>query len=262
MSIVFSAITPHPPILIPGVGKENRQLLNATIDAYKLLEEELYVSQPDSILIISPHGPILLNSFTMNISPEYRSNFQEFGDFGTVLNFNGDIGLSYKIRERLETRAPLQLISEQNLDHGSSIPLSMIAGHIPKIKIIPIYYSGLNLESHFKFGQILKRELLVNKNRVAVIASGDLSHRLTKNSPAGFSPKGKKFDQKLIELLSKNQSGDILNLNEKLIKDAGECGLKSIVIMLGILDGIRLQPKLLSYEFPFGVGYLTMNMKV
>jgi aromatic ring-opening dioxygenase LigB subunit len=262
MSIVFSAITPHPPILIPGVGKENRQLLKSTIDAYRLLEEELYVSQADSILIISPHGPILLNSFTMNVSPEYQSNFQEFGDFGTVLNFSGDIGLSYKIRERLETRAPLQLISERNLDHGSAIPLSIIASHMPKIKIIPIYYSGLNLESHYKFGQILKRELLVNKSRVAIIASGDLSHRLTKNAPAGFNPKGKKFDQKLIDCLIKNQHGDILKFNDKFISEAGECGLKSIVIMLGILNGIKLQPKLLSYEYPFGVGYLTMNMKV
>jgi MEMO1 family protein len=262
MSIVFSAIVPHPPLLVPGIGKENRQLLKATIDSYRLLEEELYVSQPDSIIVISPHGPILLNSFTMNISPEYQTNFQEFGDFGTIVKYNGDIGLGYKIRERLETRAPLQLISDQNLDHGTGIPLMMLTAHLPKLKIIPIYYSGLNIESHFRFGQVLKRELLVNKDRIAVVASGDLSHRLTNNAPAGYSPKAKKFDQKLIDCLIKNQTTDILNFNEKTTKDAGECGLKSIVIMLGILDGVRLEPKLLSYEFPFGVGYLTMNMRV
>jgi len=46
-------------------------------------------------------------------------------------------------------------------------------------------------------------------------------------------------------------------MNEKLISDAGECGLKSIAILLGILEGIKYEPQILSYEGPFGVGYLT-----
>jgi MEMO1 family protein len=262
MPIVFSAITPHPPVIIPNIGKENVKLLSNTANAFQLLEEELYVSQPDSIVIISPHGPILLNSFTMNVSPEYDANFQDFGDFGTKLNLKGDIGLSYRIRERMETRAPLQLISDPSLDHGTSVPLFLLTSHIPKTKIVPIYYSGLNLDAHFMFGQLLKREFLVNKNRVAVIASGDLSHRLTSNSPAGYSPKGKKFDQKIMELLIKNQPDEILKINPKLIMEAGECGLKSIVILLGILDGIKTTPKILSYESPFGVGYAVVNYRV
>lgn len=262
MPIVFSAITPHPPILIPAIGKENLTRLKATQKAIKKLEQDLYSCQPDTILIISPHGQIQPDAFTMNLSPNFEANFELFGDFSSKMYFSGDIGLAYKIRERMETRAPLQLVSDIHLDHGSSVPLYLLTQNLKNIKIIPLYYSGLDLAAHFKFGQLLKRELLVNKERVAIIASGDLSHRLTKNAPAGYSPKGKKFDRKLTEYLTRHKTKDILKMNHHFIEDAGECGLKSIVILLGILDGINYQAQMLSYEAPFGVGYLVMKFKL
>jgi AmmeMemoRadiSam system protein B len=198
----------------------------------------------------------------MNLSPEFEGNFKEFGDLTTKLHLSGDIGLAHKIRERLETRAPLQLISESELDYGSGVPLYLLTRHLPEIKIIPLYYSGLDLEAHFKFGQLLKREFMVNKNRIAVIASGDLSHRLTHDAPAGYSPKAKKFDKKIIENLTKKKTKNILKMKDNFIAEISECGLKSIVILLGVLDGVEYQPEILSYEATFGVGYLVMNFKL
>ncbi len=262
MSLVLSAIVPHPPLLIPAIGKENLNRLNTTKESYEKIEQDLYVSQPDTIIIISPHGIIQPSVFTMNLNPEFFGNFEEFGDFSIKVKFFGDIGLAYKIRERLETRAPLQLMSDPSLDHGASVPLYLLTQNLPQIKIIPLYYSGLNLHAHWQFGQLLKRELLVNKERIAVIASGDLSHKLSKEAPAGFSSKGKKFDQKLINYLTNKNIPGIIEMNQEFIAEAGECGLRSIVILLGILDGMNYQPQMLSYEAPFGVGYLVMNFKL
>jgi aromatic ring-opening dioxygenase LigB subunit len=262
MSLVFAAITPHPPILVPAIGKENLDQLSATIDAFRKLEEIIYVSKVDTILIISPHGLVQSGSFSMNLSPEFNADFAEFGDFATKFSIRGDVGLTHRIRENLETTASLQLISQPKLDYGSAIPLFMLAQKLPQIKIIPLYYSGVDLKSHFEFGKLLNRELIYSQNRVAVVASGDLSHRLTQNSPAGYSPKAAKFDQKLIDLLQKNQTEEILRLNNQQVLEACECGLKSIAILLGILDGIKHEPQKLSYEAPFGVGYLVMNFKL
>ena len=225
MPIVFSAIVPHSPVLIPGIGKENTKRLKATLESFKRLEEDLYASKAETVIIISPHGEIQSNSFTMNLSPKFTGTFEEFGDFATKLKLNGDIGLAYKIREKLETKAPLQLISEPKLDHGSSIPLYLLTQHLPKIKIIPLYYAGLDLEAHFNFGQLLRQELLAARERVAIIASGDLSHRLKKSAPAGYSPKGKKFDQKLIEYLSQSKGSEVIKMDHEFIRDARECGL-------------------------------------
>lgn len=139
MSIVFSAIVPHSPFLIPDIGKENLLRLKATESAFKKLEEDLYVSKAETIIIISPHGIIQPNSFTMNVSPEFVANFEDFGDLTTKINLAGDIGLANKIRERMETRAPLQLISEPKLDYGSGVPLYLLTPHLlvklPQLKV-------------------------------------------------------------------------------------------------------------------------------
>ncbi len=262
MSLVFSALVPHPPILIPAIGKENSARLEKTRLAYQELEHDLYAAQAETIIVISPHGPIQGDVFTINLSPEFKIDFEEFGDFSTRMELKGDVGLAYKIREALETKAPLQLISQLKLDHGSAIPLYMLAQNLKNIRVIPLYYSGLNLEAHFEFGRLLKQELMVNKNRIALIASGDLSHRLTKDAPAGYSPQGAKFDKKIAEYLQNKKAREVLRLNEKLISAAGECALRSIVLLLGILEGIEYEAEILAYEAPFGVGYLTMNFKL
>ncbi|PLX20972.1 AmmeMemoRadiSam system protein B [Candidatus Parcubacteria bacterium] len=259
MSIVFSAISPHSPILVQSIGKENTNRLSATLNSIKKLESSLIESKPDTIFIISPHGSVQNNSFTMNLSPKFTGTFEEFGDHSTTLKYKGDFGLAYKIRERLETKAPLQLMSNEKLDYGSLVPISLLTQKLPNLKIIPIYYSGLSHQEHFDFGVLLQRELIYNNERIAVVASGDLSHSLSKDSPAPYSSKGKKFDAKLIEYLKKNDIDSILKMKETLIKEANECGLKSILILQGILSKIKHDPKMLSYEHPFGVGYLVMN---
>jgi len=262
MSLVFSAFVPHPPIIIPQIGKENLKKIDSTVKAYGKLASELEKSKAETILIISPHGEVQNGSFTMNLAPNFTCNFEDFGDFSTKKSWPGDIVLAYKIREKLETTAPLQLVSTPVIDHGTSIPLFMLTQNIPKIKIIPLYYSGLDLDAHFKFGQLLKRELLIQNKKIAVIASGDLSHRITENAPAGYSPKGKKFDKKIVKYLSEKKTSELLDIDKNLILEAGECGLRSILIQQGIMDNIKHSPQVLSYEYPFGIGYLTINFRL
>jgi AmmeMemoRadiSam system protein B len=259
--LTFSAITPHPPILIPSIGKENLGLIKKTVKAMKKLEEELYASQPEVIVIISPHGPILAESFSVSQAKKYHSTLEQFGDFTTKLEFRADSELIYKIKENLETKIPLVLISQEELDHGASVPLFYLTQHLKDIAIVPIGYSLLNFQKHFEFGQSLKEEIIKTNKRIAIIASGDLSHRLTQDAPAGFSPQGKIFDQTLIDLIKRKDVKTILNLDSNFIEEAGECGLRSIIILFGLLQKINYQPKILSYEGPFGVGYLVARFK-
>lgn len=262
MSIVFSAITPHLPILIPSIGKENLSKIQSTQNAYKELEQDLYVSKTETIIIFSPHGTIQDNVFAMNLSSEFQIHFKEFGDLSTKLLIAGDVGLGCKIKERMEARQiSLQLISESELDYGSGVPLYLLVKNLPNIKIIPIYYSNFDLQAHFKFGQLLKHELLISESRIAVIASGDLSHQIVEDSSARHSAKLAKFDQKLIEYLKNKKTQDIFDISQKLIKESCEDGLKSIVMLLGVLNNIKYEPQVLSYETLFGVGCLTMNFK-
>jgi len=86
---------------------------------------------------------------------------------------------------------------------------------------------------------------------------------LKEDGPYGFHPDGPKFDKDLIEALKRKDIEKILKL-DNMYSEAGECGLRSFCFLLGILEdsGLDYQPEILSYEGPFGVGYLVANFKL
>lgn len=258
----FAAITPHPPIIIPNIGKENMGKLKKTQESFELLKKNLIKSEIETLIIISPHGPIQSDYFSINLSPDFNIKFENFGDLASKLELSGDIVLANQIWENTKTKTSVNLITAPDLDHGSGVPLFSLLNNLKNIKIVPIYFSFLSLEEHFNFGKLINQEIKKSDKKIAVIASGDLSHRLTEDAPAGYSPKGAKFDNKLIELIKNKKTQEILELSPKLIDDAGECGLRSICILLGILDKTDYESQILSYEGPFGVGYLTANFKL
>jgi len=258
MSLVFAAVTPHPPVLMPEIGKEASTKAEKSKKAFKKLEEELYVSKPDIIIIITPHGEILEKAFLININPDFETNFEEFGHFTTKLNWDGAPNLGTLIKLNADKKnIPVSLMNEKKLDHGVSIPLYFLSEHLNTIKILPINYSELPPKNHLEFGKLLK-DFIINSNlRFAVIASGDLSHGLTTESPSGFSQTGKEFDNKVIELLETRNTTGFLNLYDHYPNEVNECGYRSILILLGILKNMQYNFKNLAYESPLGVGYLT-----
>jgi MEMO1 family protein len=260
--IVFSAICPHPPIVIPNIGKDNIKQIKNTVDSLKNLEQDLYAAKPEIIVIISPHGEMIPDAFCINLNSHYKATFEEFGDFTTKMEFKGSPMLALKIKERVENELPIVLSSSEKLDHGSAVPLFYLTKHLKDIEIIPICYSFLDYEKHFKFGQLIKKELAKSDKRIAVIASGDMSHALTKDAPAGYSPKGLEFDQKFIDLLKKKEIDKILTMNHKSIEEAAECGYRSFAILFGIIEEYKYEVEILSYEGPFGVGYLVADIKL
>jgi len=260
MSLVFAAITPHPPLLIPNIGKEEVKKVENTQKALETLEQDLYLSKPEVLLIISPHSSLFREAFTINNHDSFVSDFEQFGDLSTKLTWKSANFLGARImHQALEAKIPVQQVSEHKLDHGTTVPLYFLTRHLPEIKILPLGYSGLDNKTHLQFGEILKEIIMESGKRVAVVASGDLSHGLTTNAPAGYSKVGKEFDDKLIELLQTRNTTGIMSMDEKFVEEAAQCGYRSFLILLGILKNLDYQFKNYSYEGPFGVGYLVGN---
>jgi len=167
-----------------------------------------------------------------------------------------------RLKAMQETKLPLQLISQNNFDHGVSIPLYYLTRSNKNFRIVPVNTSLLSLNKHLSFGQAMQEAIFNSDKRYAVIASGDLSHRLSPKAPAGFSPKAKEFDKKLIQLLKKKQVDNILNIDRELLDNSAQCGLNSIMILLGALHNIEYEFEVINYESPFGVGYLVAEFKL
>lgn len=257
-------ICPHPPLLIPSIGQNNLSEISLTVEAMDYLSDEIKEKEIETIVIISPHSPMQMGFMSVIGTKHLEGNFLQFGD-DTSMAFENDIDLGLNIKKIADTRnIPVEIINGgAALDHGAMVPLYFLTKHNPNIKIVLIAFSYLDYQKHFEFGEVIYEAIESMDKKIALVASGDLSHRLTPNAPAGYSPRGKEFDELLIKLLENNNVSEILSLDSDLIEEAGECGLRSIIILLGaleILENYKFEK--LSYEGPFGVGYLVGKFKI
>src|SRR3989339_2099630 len=245
MSLVFAALSPHPPLLIPTIGRENLNKLEKTKQALEELEKALYISQPDTLVLITPHGKIFKDSFTINANPEFNFDFKEFGDISTQGNFKADLNLIADVSNAAKNQNfPLILNSEPSLDYGSAVPLYYLSRHLNRLKVVPISYSLLELKRQVDFGYFLKEVFMNSAKRIAVIASGDLSHCLSDSGPGGFSPAGKKFDDLVLESLKNKNTTGLMNIEQTMSSEARECGLRSLLILMGVLRNVNYDLKI------------------
>ena len=200
-----------------------------------------------------------------------KGNLIKFRDFETNIEleidkeFNDELLNLCKSENISATGIDSNLLRRFNkdyeLDHGTMVPMYFINKYYTDYKLVHITYSILNDIELYKFGMAIQKTAKnLNKNTV-IIASGDLSHRLTEDGPYEYSPQGAKFDKELIENLENGNVVNIFNMDNCMIEEAGECGLRSLYILLGAMEGNSIQGELLSYEGPFGVGYGVMKFK-
>lgn len=271
--LVFSALVPHPPMIVSGIGtKQDRIKVKNTILAMEKLAEKIVCAEPDVLIIISPHAIIHLDKMAVYGAPKLIGDFAQFGAKNISFQFDNDIELAKKITDASnEAGIGAFLFGNREsdyseLDHGEMVPLHYLAKNLPEnIRVLPIAYSYLDRLQHFGFGQII--EEVINSQefanlRVAVIASGDLSHRLLYNQQPQFQESGKQFDHEIVEYLQYNKTQEILAMDEDVLEEAGECGYRSLLILLGALSNQKYETEILSYEGPFGVGYLVANFSL
>ncbi len=252
--ICFAAFTPHTPLLLKSIGKENTEKLKKTLEAMDKLKASLEASEPDVIITISSHSIKHENAFSINLHDEYHLDLKDFGDLTTTKEFAPDLELITQIRRELHKELfPLTLDSSATLDYGTAIPLYLLDS---KSKIVPISYSKLSKKKHVEFGRHLKEIAMDSQKRIAVIASGDLSHCLSSDSPVEFHKDGAVFDEEIQEAIRQQSLSHILGIDDEVIKNASECSYKPLLILFGILERINARPEIHSYEAPFGVGYL------
>ena len=265
MSIIMAALTPHPPIIIPEIGKERRREVEKTIRSLEELAGEVEDKNPDIIITISPHGPVFTDAISILDQEELEGDFGDFAcpEVGMTLKTDQEFikkikGNAHKNSIEVITLSTADLEKYNylgRLDHGVMVPLYFIKQRKIDVPVIPITMGLLEYEKLYQFGKVIKRTVEEIGLDAVIIASGDLSHRLKPGAPAGFNPMGEEFDKRLISLLAEEKYEDILNTDSQLIEKAGECGLRPLIIMLGTLTGGNFSSEVKSYEGPFGVGY-------
>ena len=264
MSILSCYLLPHPPIMIEEVGGRETQKVVSSVKAANIVGKEIQELSPDTLVIISPHGPVFYDALCIYDFP-LKGSLAAFGAPQVKMEFDRDDDLKNEILRRAkQNNIPVVTSGEakvykhgfrEQLDHGVTVPMNFILKYSSDFKLLPLAFGMLTYEELYAFGKLIKESAKALGKKVVVIASGDLSHKLTTDAPAGYDPHGKLFDEKLVSILKKFDIQALLTMDSSLIEKAGECGLRSIWIMAGVLDEYKVNPEVISYEGPFGVGY-------
>jgi AmmeMemoRadiSam system protein A len=122
--------------------------------------------------------------------------------------------------------------------------------------------SFLSAAKHFRFGQAVRQAIDRVGRRAVIVASADLSHRLSDDGPYGFDPAGPEFDHRVREAVASWDVEALLTMDDGFRERAGEDAVSSISFLMGALDGLRVRPRVLSYEGPFGVGYMVATIDI
>jgi len=264
-NIVFYGLAPHPPILLPEVGGRESEKVNSTFSSMEEFAGRVAASGAEILVIISPHGSVFSDGVAINGSKILS---------GDLRMFRADLEFEYNndhemIQEIIEQARQVGITAVEiddglageygisvKLDHGVLVPIYFFNRAGIDLPIVSISMSMLPFEELYMFGFAVKKAVETRGCKAAVVASGDMSHRLTREAPAGYSPEGELFDRKIVELLKNKDFRGVINIDRNMAESAGECGLRTLIMMLGAMDGEDVDAEVLSYEGPFGVGYL------
>lgn len=260
---LLGIIAPHPPIMVPEVGGARARATAASAESMAEAAGILRSFRPDTLVLMSPHAPVVRDAFVIDASERYSGDLGGFGAPQVSIHANGDPELAREIIDEAEhegipvlVRAASPALQPGILDHGALVPLSYLDRE-GRYRLVEVALSYLPLPMHRQFGRAIRVAAERLGRRVAFVASGDCSHRLTPDAPAGYSPHGADFDAELVRLVRNGDFEALERIDPSLIESAGECGLRSFIALGGFLEGSDVQTEVLSYEGPWGVGYLT-----
>ncbi len=264
-NVVLAGLAPHPAIIVPEVGRGGEKEAADTVFAMEELGRAFSRVGIETLVIVTPHGPAFTDAVSIPVLKSLTGDFGQFGAKDVSFQLDNDLGLvDALVKKSAAGPVPIVPLDENSyrryrirpqLDHGVLVPLYYLRKHGFRAPTLVVNIGFLPYNDLYRFGKRIAGAASSIGRKIGVLASGDLSHRLKPGAPAGYDKQGKVFDELLVERLRSFAVEDILSIPQSLTDAAGECGLRPITIMLGALDGVKVQPRMLSYEGPFGVGY-------
>ena len=260
-------IMPHPPIIIPEVGRGREKDAVTTIDGCEKAAESIAALNPGTIIVISPHGPSYSNAVCIAGNLSLKGDLKNFGVWKISYEFDNDLNLANRISDEINNTGILCVVNDDvaqreygidpAIDHGALVPLYYVMKKHVGFKLVHIATGISDPVQLYKCGMAIKKTADEHDEKVVVIASSDLSHRLTSDGPYDFNPEGPKYDKFVVDCIRAGNFMRFLAVDLHMRECAGECGHRAMTIALGLFEGRSCSTEVFSYEGPFGVGYMT-----
>ncbi len=265
MSVVGAIMVPHPPIILPEVGRGEEQKIFATDAAYRKAASLVGELKPETLVLLSPHSIMYADYFHISPGRSAKGDMRQFRAAQVRILVDYDREFVSALSEAAKDAGfPAGTMGERTpeLDHGTMIPLYYVNQYDTEYQLVRIGLSGLPLTDHYRLGQMIRQTADKLGRRVVIIGSGDLSHKLLKDGPYGLAPEGPEYDERIMDVMGRAAFDELLDFDETFCDRAAECGHRSFCIMAGALDGLAVETQKLSHEGTFGVGYGVCTYRV
>lgn len=253
----------HAPIVIPPIGGDRAPDCAATTAAMETAAQTLQDAQVETVVVVSPHTPRHRQAYGYVVGETLKGDFHTFGIRGYEATFKADAAAAATIARQVE-RAGLQAApaNVQNLDHGALVPLWFLrqAGFQGRVAVFGFPWDSGPGDSR-RFGRAIATAMESLDRSWGLLASGDMSHALKQGAPAGFHPKAHLFDEQVVACVQDDRLGELDRIEPDLRNLAAEDVVESLEAAYGALGPGCAGRRFLSYEAPFGVGYLVAILK-
>lgn len=256
--ILGAVMVPHPPIIIPDVGKGEEKAVQETIDCYHIAARQVAAWNPDVLVILSPHAEFYRDWFQVTPAGKIEGDFGRFRAPNVSFRETIDGQLVEEIDrlcKKLKFPAGSDYPDQTELDHGTMVPLYFIEQYMEPVPIVRIGLSGMSLQKHVEFGEILEKAIANTGRKAVIVASGDLAHYSKATGPYGYRPESEEYNQRIMDVMGSGKFEQLTDFSNRLCNQAGECGHRSFTVLSGILKKYSFVPKRLSFEDTFGVAY-------
>ena len=254
-AVPIAILLPHAPILVPEVAGERLADCRSSVEAMRAAARRLVAARPDAVVLVSPHAAREARAHAMT-SGGVSGSLARFGASRASVRLPGDAALTASLREAAAARGiETAALPASQLDHGSVVPLWYLvqAGWDGATVVV-----ALAMEDNSRIGELGECVAAVATllgRRVAVVASGDMSHRLQPGAPCGYDPEAAKFDREFIVQLRRGATRELAVAVEPLQDAAAEDAVDSTLFAFGAVGWRADGREVLGYEGPFGVGY-------
>ncbi len=253
--IIAAFAVPHPPLIVPAVGRGHESIAARTIASYNAVAEKIAALKPDTIVISSPHAEVGMLGFVLPEKAGLRGSFAQFR--APEVTFAEEVDTELR-DELVRDSAPGFFIplGSPELDHGTMVPLWFIRKYLSSFRLLVTGYAArVDFAAYYRAGKCIQKAALKLGRRTVYVASGDLSHKLQEDGPYGFVSEGPEYDARIMDVLGRAAFGELFSFDSDFCDRAAECGHRSFVMMAGALDGYEAEPHVYSHEDRTGVGY-------
>jgi AmmeMemoRadiSam system protein A len=247
----------HAPIVIPALGEDRAGACVRTTRAMAVAAARVTAHAPDVLVLISPHTPRRREGFGIATDAQLSGDFSRFGRSDLCVRAAGAPEAAQALRRSAHARGLKTFAARgADLDHGALVPLYFMieAGYRGPVLLLSLPAPDSGTEP--AIGRAIADAAAQLGQRWAVLASGDMSHRLREGAPAGYDPRAQRFDAAVRTLIESGALVQLAAIDPELRDLAAEDVVDSCVVAAAAVEFDATGCRLIDYEGPFGVGYL------